>query len=374
LIWSGFIQDRIDLTGVQITLGIRYDFIDPGAKDLANPYAIQLGQNGLLLASQIVSDATTSQISPRIGLAVPLGDRVILHGQLGRFVQAATTFGGGMNVALVSEGEAGVSAQAGDLFSFDVTGFYKSISHELGIVRNPGYLIPVQFPVLFPNAGVSSQYQFWPGTVDVYPKGIEIALSLHRTDRLAAQLNYTLQSVNTGWFNSLNQPQIGGGPIYVTQAYQSAVDFNTAHHGSLLLDYRFGKDDGGPVLEQSGINLVLAFHSGYAVTGDQPNRSWTTPGFAQIDGRIDKMFAIGPVTLDLYLYAINLLGTDNAVNVFSRTGDPSNDGWLSSPSGALEASQNGPQYVAFYKAVNEGKNSGNWGPPRQIRFGARLEL
>ena len=77
LIWGVFIQDRIDLTGAQITLGIRYDYIDPGAKDLANPYAIQVAPDGLLLASQIINDATTSQISPRIGLAIPLGNRVI---------------------------------------------------------------------------------------------------------------------------------------------------------------------------------------------------------------------------------------------------------------------------------------------------------
>jgi hypothetical protein len=87
------------------------------------------------------------------------------------------------------------------------------------------------------------------------------------------------------------------------------------------------------------------------------------------------MVPVGPFMIDLYIYAINLLGADNAVNVFPRTGDPSNDGWLSSPfGGGIEATQNGPQYVAFYNAVNEGKNSGNWGPPRQIRFGARLEF
>ncbi|HTO93152.1 MAG TPA: hypothetical protein VMM80_02230, partial [Bacteroidota bacterium] len=32
------------------------------------------------------------------------------------------------------------------------------------------------------------------------------------------------------------------------------------------------------------------------------------------------------------------------------------------------------QYIAFYSAVVNGKNSGNWGPPGQIRFGARLDL
>jgi hypothetical protein len=78
--------------------------------------------------------------------------------------------------------------------------------------------------------------------------------------------------------------------------------------------------------------------------------------------------------LDVFIYAINLLGTDNAVNVFPRTGDPSNDGYFSTPAGSMVAAQYGPQYVAFYHAVNDGKNSGNWGPPRQVRFGLRVDL
>ena len=77
--------------------------------------------------------------------------------------------------------------------------------------------------------------------------------------------------------------------------------------------------------------------------------------------------------IDLYVYAVNLLGAGNAVNVFSASGDPSNDGWLSSANGQNAVRANGGQYAAFYNAVNNGKNSGNWGPPRQIRFGVRLD-
>jgi hypothetical protein len=85
------------------------------------------------------------------------------------------------------------------------------------------------------------------------------------------------------------------------------------------------------------------------------------------------MFSWGPIGLDVYLYAINLLGSDNAVDVFPRSGNPSTDGWFQTSGGQVDAAANGPQYVAFYQAVNNGKNSGNWGPPRQIRFGVRLE-
>ena len=62
------------------------------------------------------------------------------------------------------------------------------------------------------------------------------------------------------------------------------------------------------------------------------------------------------------------------VDVFPRTGDPVNDSWLLTSGGRADAAANGPQYVAFYSAVNDGKNSGNWGPPRQVRFGLSADL
>jgi hypothetical protein len=173
--------------------------------------------------------------------------------------------------------------------------------------------------------------------------------------------------------------------------YARPLNWNQANRGSILLDYRFGKDDGGDVLEQMGLNLLMTFNSGHSFTiltepqrGPSPSDprfqnpaepigASTTPWFFQLDGRIDKTFSLGPVSLDVYVYVINVLGTDNAVDVFPRTGDPSNDGWLLTPDGRLDAAASGPQYVAFYNAVNDGRNSGNWGPPRQFRFGLRVD-
>ena len=117
----------------------------------------------------------------------------------------------------------------------------------------------------------------------------------------------------------------------------------------------------------------MTFNSGHNITSLESNGSWATPWFLELDGRLDKSFSVGPLGLDVYIYVINLLGSDNAVNVFPRTGDPANDGYFSTPAGSMVSGQYGPQYVAFWNAVLDGKNSGNWGPPRQIRFGVRLE-
>ena len=373
VIWAGYAQDRIDLRWLELTLGLRYDFIDPGSKDIADPANLQFSANGLLLASQLRNAETYSQLSPRIGVSIPINDRSLLHAQFGRFIQQTNAPGSILEPARTTQYEIGFSLQLGEVVSFDVTAFYKDITHQLSIIKNPEFLTPTGYPIF--QIGLStSRYQFVSNGEAVTPKGLEVAFTFRRTNRLAAQVNYTLQDVNSSWLASLNSaPTPGGGPIYATRQYQFGVDLNAVHRGSVLLDYRFGKDDGGAILEQAGLGLLLTFNSGHAVTRFEPVYSSTTPWFAELDGRLDRSFTIGPLGLDVYVYALNLLGTDNAVNVFPRTGDPSSDGYFSTPAGSMVAAQNGPQYVAFYHAVNDGKNSGNWGPPRQVRFGVRLD-
>jgi hypothetical protein len=86
---------------------------------------------------------------------------------------------------------------------------------------------------------------------------------------------------------------------------------------------------------------------------------------------------------------INLLGTDNAISVFSRSGDPKDDGWLGTAEGknrALDFGSDANLYRTMYQAFNGGlnadinnssnvllTNNSNFGPPRQIRFGVKIE-
>ncbi len=83
------------------------------------------------------------------------------------------------------------------------------------------------------------------------------------------------------------------------------------------------------------------------------------------------------------MYVQNLLNTKNVINVYRRSGNAFDDGFLSNPdlSGPIVAS-NGQGYVDLYRAINlvNGRHyrntTGNnlYGTPRQIRFGMRLEL
>ena len=151
-------------------------------------------------------------------------------------------------------------------------------------------------------------------------------------------------------------------------------------------------NDGGPILSQLGLNFLLNFNSGHAFTrliADQrgpapsdarfrdalePPGSSTTPWFFQLDARLDKSVPVGPVEVNFFVYVINLLGTDNPTGAFFRTGDTMDDGWISSSGGQVDAATLGQQWVADYTALFLGQNSGNFGPPRQIRFGLRVDL
>jgi hypothetical protein len=399
------VQDKIEMSDVILNLGLRFDYIDPDSWDATDPGNIAYDKNGFMRVADLKKTDKTKQISPRIGFSFPVTNRTVFHLQYGKFIQqtklhdsyrGAALMGGylsvgglfvtdaagwGLKPTRTTQYEAGFSQQLSDFASFDITAFYKDIQDQ------------VTWTNVTPSAG--SQDQNYGALINAdfsTSKGIEMKLTLRRTNRLQASMNYTFSDVrSTGSNTSATAGLWSAGSIVAIPHYVFPADFNQAHRGSVLLDYRFAKNDGGPVLEQLGINLLASFNSGHSFTqliATQPGAaptdprfrypvgaigSATTPWFFQLDARLDKTFSIGAFDLNAYIYVINLLGTNNAVGAYFRTGDPGNDGYFGTLDGATASIQNGPQYVSFWNAVNNGDNSGNWGPPRQFRFGLKLE-
>jgi hypothetical protein len=276
----------------------------------------------------------------------------------------------------------GFSQQISDFASFDVTAFYKDIMDQIQFEQ-----------VAVASGGQTPVYSTLANRDFSTSQGIEFKFIMRRTNRIQAQLNYTFsdsrgtasdQSASNGIW------QLGLGPEALPR-YVFPLDFDQAHRGALILDYRFAKDDGGPILSQLGLNLLATFNSGHPITrldaqqagtnpGDErfriplePINASATPWFFQLDARLDKTVPIGPLDVNFFIYVINLLGTDNATGAFIRTADPNSDGWFTIGNGQTAASTLGPEYVAMYNTLNLNRNSGNWGPPRQIRFGFRLD-
>ena len=98
--------------------------------------------------------------------------------------------------------------------------------------------------------------------------------------------------------------------------------------------------------------------------------------------RLDKTVNLGPLAANFYIYVQNLLNTKNVLNVYKRTGNAEDDGYLSDPGlSSSNLANYGQGYVDLYRAINLGMGQGYrqitgndlWGSPRQIRFGVKLE-
>ena len=223
-------------------------------------------------------------------------------------------------------------------------------------------------------------------------KGVEFKITLRRVDRMQAQFNYTFSSAEGTGSTSNSSAGSASDQHGYTANIPFPTSFSQENTGSLNLDYRYAKDDGGPILQRAGINLLLQFGSGFPYTletvsqnnlGDarfqvplEPIGYSSTPWTFEVDLRIDKTVSFGP-SLDamFYIYVQNLLNKQNANDVFIRTGDPANDGWLGTTEGqAYAAAQTNPaQYEALYNDAFLGGNANNFQPPRQIRFGVKID-
>jgi outer membrane receptor protein involved in Fe transport len=422
--FSAYVQDKFEAQDLVINAGLRFDRYDNDDFLFLNPNDPGYDRASL----SIIEDSTKkkeafTQFSPRLGLAFPVTDRTVFHLQYGKFVQVprltdiyagrsfyATLFSGGnfiptprgfgIDPERTTQYEVGFSQQFSDFASFDITGFYKDIKGQIQVTRI----------TTDPGANAASYNALVNGDFAT-TKGVEVTVRLRRTNRVQGQLNYTLASSHgTGSSSTFAV----GGIENDTQlpTIISPLDFQNTHRGSVNLDYRFGKGDGGSILQQLGLNLLLTFNSGHPYTrvnaaigqqdvdlggqvNDERNRipieainSSTTPWNFNLDLRLDKTINFGGLAANVYVYTQNLTNQKNVLNVYTRTGNAFDDGFLSNPllSGDIIAAAGGAGAEALYRHVNVGDQQNYrtsrlgggtygemFGTPRQIRLGVRLE-
>ncbi|HLP15564.1 MAG TPA: TonB-dependent receptor [Bacteroidota bacterium] len=404
---AGYVQSKIELSDIVLNVGLRYDYISSDGIDWANPHSITFVDSlAAIQSGNFKVSPAHNYVSPRIGFSFPVTDRTVFHAQYGRFIQQprlAESYRGtplfysiikggffyqnpaafGIEPEQTTSYELGFEQQVGAAAALDVTAFYKDIVGQ------------VTYTNIASTSPVHGGYVAYVNGDFATTKGLEFKFTLRRTQRIQAQLSYTLSdargtgSTPNALAGAWGSP-LGGGVF--TPKYIVPLTFNQTHRGSASLDYRFGKNDGGPILSELGLNLLAQFNSGSNFTrltfGTPDNATdprfrspieeigaSTTPWYFQFDARLDKSFDFGPVNLNVYVYVINILGTDNATASFVRTGDPKNDGWLGTTAGVNRALSYGSEagtYADMYNTFNGGRNAGTFGPPRQIRFGVML--
>ncbi|MFB3080316.1 MAG: carboxypeptidase-like regulatory domain-containing protein [Nitrosomonadaceae bacterium] len=418
-----YVQDKFEAGDLVINAGARVDFFDfdqAVPKNLQDP-AFDVA-NFDVPQESLKDTGTKIEISPRFGLAIPATDETVFHVQFGRFVQApqfnnvfsgrgiqALSFGAGnfiVNPAVAIEldpvvtvqYEAGFNKSFSDLMAFDATIFFRDVKGQLQITQiNTAAGATAGAFTIFQNQDFATT------------KGLELSFTMRRTQRISTQISYTFSDAQgTGSF-----PNSSLGAVNTQDPIPKVVsplDFNQRHRGSIAFDYRFGSEEGGPILQRLGFNVLFTFNSGHAYTRstgglgqqgpedggilnntDPRNRealedigASTTPWVSQLDLRIDKSISLGPIDANFYFYIQNLIDAENVVNVFQRTGSADDDGFLNNAGLSSEiVASGGAPYVELYRIANLQNRQHQWAfngfnrelftRPREVRFGVSFE-
>ncbi len=275
-------------------------------------------------------------------------------------------------------------------------------------------------------------YQAYPSPYTTYGsidfatvKGMSLAYEMRRFHNIQLSANYTLQFANG----------TGSGPAdginLVTAQLPNLrtlipLSYDQRHVFHMVLDYRYGNktEYDGPVwirhkgkegekvirlFENMGINLTTIAGSGtpYSrqanVTEGNGNNSSVVIGVAQrsvlegspdgsnlpwtyrLDLKVDKNLIVtwrqeteGKAAkkgrLNIYIRCLNLLNTQNILSVYHYTGNPGDDGYLSSTVGQqYVAAQNSPTSFSNLYSIKV-NNPANYSLPREIILGFMMDF
>jgi outer membrane receptor protein involved in Fe transport len=441
---SAYIQNKFEYRDLILNIGARFEYFD--AKILGVPTTVNpltgmpdwqeppIDQTlGVVEEDKLVESEAQTYLLPRLNFAFPVTDRTVFYAQYGKYAQLpslnqlyignVTLSGivnpstrtpynlGGAAAPFTAKPERNTSYEMGlrqtltDNLALTLSGFYKDLKDQMQLRR------------IFNSAGIPLFVGFQNedfGTV----KGLETTLELRRTNRLAARVNYTLSDARgTGSTARSSQNAVTDEASARFPNFINPLDYNVTHKGTVMLDYRFGKGDGGPILEGMGLNAVLSFNSGHNYTkikepqnlGQaspwnigvralidsrsrnpvEPINASTTPWVFNVDMGLSKTIFLDFANIVVYANVLNLFNTRQILNVYPTTGTPYDDGWLKSP--FAEPYKAIPNYESFYRQVilnnryaymtigpggGLGQQAGGdlFGAPRQIIFGVKLEM
>ena len=390
---SFYVNDKFESGDLVVSAGVRVDNFmmdDWKMKDPANPGWDRTNQG--ILPDEFEESETKSVIQPRLGLAFPISDEIVFHLQYGKFAQmpeldlpyASTrymhfVFGGqnytpdpmgfDLDPIETTQYEVGMSYQILPSAAIDLTAFAKNTTGQIVVGKYEEIDVTNTY-------GVAQDAFFYKNGDFTTVNGFEFTLRTRRVSRLQTFASYSWSDArginsdpNTGAGN-IAQDLLSPPPLMISPLY-----YHNKNRGAVALDYRYGSDDGP--LSGLGINLEYKFNSGHPYTfsdggmgqraadegalledarSREPQESIggsTTPWQYYANLKVDYNLSLGGVGVTLFAYVNNLFDTRNVINVYSRSGNAYDDGFLTDPALSSEiVAGNGQTYVDLYRNVN----------------------
>jgi outer membrane receptor protein involved in Fe transport len=398
IVGAFYIRDKADYPDFSFNGGIRIDYLDVNSEVLKSINDVQ-GNDGVLLNDDDYQKSKpTIAVSPRLGFSFPVTDKTVFVAQYGKFIQMPpldylylnrVAFAEFFKTSLqdVAENsslkpekltsyEVGIKQTVGDYLNMGLTIYYKETQDQIGINK------------VIANERVPIGYTIYMNSDFSVSRGIDFYLSLRRFNRLAVDVAYTLlYASGTGSDPNQKLNLVNQQTVYPNFTFP--LNYDQRHTGSINLDYRFGGDNDvpkgffGQVLKNMGLNALFSFSSGRPYTARDLPANPFQPSSGQatspkntlywnwsysIDLKLDKTVSIWKTNWNFYIWVTNLLNSELINRVWEATGRPDEDGYLNTP----QASGTTPEYRANYRLRIQ--HPFNWGPPRQIRFGIRLNF
>jgi outer membrane receptor protein involved in Fe transport len=368
---AAYFQNKIEADFVIMNLGLRVDYFDANDNIWRNIYQPgYVDSEGFHYYPEEKVDPKI-QISPRIGLAHPITDRMVLHFAYGHFFQRPDYtdmyyLHDIRQLLLNPAGNPRVHAQ-------------KTVSYEVGFKReinvNTAFDLSVYYKDIFNLSGTSEQL-FYPYTYPIvdnsnyaFTRGIELSFEKRFGNYWGGTLNYTLSEARTRE-NQTNPWRALYGATEIRPRREYPANWDQAHKFGINLNIGFPENFGFQLfslrpLQNFGMSFLISLGSGFpyspqlgiaeeqwrtALLINSARRSWTH----RIDLRAEKKLQTFLGNFTLYSKITNLLDTRNALFVYPITGEP----WDAGP---------------FYRGSEEYlKNPTVFDAPRQIHVGIKI--
>jgi len=259
--------------------------------------------------------------------------------------------------------------------------------------------------IVFVEGAYPADYKTWGNKDFGTVKGLTVAYDLRRTGNITLRAAYTLQfAQSTGSDPTSAENLINARAPNLRTIYPVSFDQRHVVNGALDFRYGEGKDYNGPVFKEkqifknAGVNLTGNYASGRPYTAQvSPNSQGvintgdgTTkgnpfgarmPGTFRMNMQIDKNMILKfgkekkkSANMNVYLLVTNLLNTLNISSVYRATGNAGDDGYLNAANSQTTIqAQNDVEAFQYYYAMKV-NNPYNYGVPRQIRLGVKLDF
>lgn len=360
---SAYVQDKLEYDDIILNLGLRFDYLDSKAPDI---YSIINDPSNTALPDAAVKPKM--HVSPRIGFAHPITDRIKFRFSYGQFYQypdfnflyrrfnqidpqyPQPNLGQGYEPSIGNPNlkpevthayEFGGEFEVAENVTGSVTLFYKDTYDYISTAR-----IDVR-PYAYTQI-VNLDY--------ANSRGVELSLRKRLADHYSFQVNYTYSRAEGNadyWQSHADEAYLASVYGIVAPKKTVTLGWDQPHTLNFTASVAY-PSWGASVIGQfgSGLPYTPADARGKPIGERNSDRQpWT----GSVDTRVYYEWETEPVGFLFYVDIDNLLNRRNVYNVFSSTGRPD---FSANPNTSIEAS-----------------HIPNWfGPPRHVELGVEINF